>query len=273
MMELTLCNIPKTNPGGRLLAGFALALAAMATAAVLVPGGVICYRTNGWHAYLVNHDQAERRAAYERRYGKFRNAPQPRLSGAKLHVELYPAGRRAEVRGTYRLLNRSGAPIDTIHLLTYPDVETAVRFDRPARVVLADAELGHRSYALARPLGPGDSLHLHFTVQYRAPALPLHGLHMAVADHGASSGHRPHRRPLEKRWLPLPGYQPAEELSDAGTRRAHGLPPRRTVRSHHDPQARQDRAVLERIPFEAVLGTDADRNAPAHLHIYSFAHS
>ncbi len=310
-MEPTIRNVPKTYPGGRLPAVFALALAAMATAAGLMPGGVIFFDTNALHECLTNPG----RAAYERRYGKFRHVPQPRLTGATLHVELYPAGRRAEVRGTYRLLNRSGAPIDTIHLLTYPGVATAVRFDQPARAVLADAELGHRSYALARPLGPGDSLRLHFTVQYQAPSLPLDGPHTAVADNRAYFEHLPPLRPGEKRWLPLLGYQPGHELSDPGARRAHGLPPRRAVRSPHDPEARQHPAGRERITFEAVIGTDADevavapgtlrrtwttagrrychyvtdgpvrngfplfwarcagRNAPAHPYLYSLGHS
>ncbi len=227
-MELTLRNVSKTYPGGRLLAVFALALAAMATAAGLASGGVILFNTHALHAYPATPDRAERRAAYERRYGKFRHVPQPRLTGATLHVARYPAGRRAEVRGTYHLLNRSGLPIDTIHLLTCPGVATAVRFNQPARAVLVDAELGHRSYALARPLGPGDALRLHFTVQYQPPSLPLDGPHTAVADNSSYFAHLPHLRPDEERWLPLLGYQPGQELSDPGTRRAYRLPPRGT---------------------------------------------
>jgi hypothetical protein len=49
MMELTIRNVSKTYPGGRLLAVFALALAAIATAAGLVLGGVIFFNTNVLH--------------------------------------------------------------------------------------------------------------------------------------------------------------------------------------------------------------------------------
>ncbi|CAA9325876.1 MAG: hypothetical protein AVDCRST_MAG56-7124 [uncultured Cytophagales bacterium] len=179
-----------------------------------------------YHAPADGLTDADRRAAYERRYGKYRHAPQPRLTGATVRVELYPAAGRAEVRGTYQLVNRSGAPIDTVHLLTHPGVETAVHFDRPFRGARVDAELGHRSYALARTLRPGDSLRLHFTVQYRAPRLPLDGPHTAVADKGSYFRHLPALPPDEKRWLPLLGYQPSRELSDPGARRSRGLPPR-----------------------------------------------
>ncbi len=162
-MEPTPRNVPKTCPGGHWLAVFALALVAMAAAAglALVPGGVIFNNPHGWHAYPADHDEAL-------------------------------------VRGTYYLPNRSRAAIDTIHLLACPGVETAVRFDRPARVVRTDAKPGHWSYALVRPFGPGDSLRLHFKVQYQAPTLPLHGLHMSVADKGTAC-----------ELLPWPSYQPA----------------------------------------------------------------
>ena len=216
-----------------------------------------------YHAPADGLTDADRRAAYERRYGKYRHAPQPRLTGATLRVELYPAAGRAEVRGTYQLVNRSGAPIDTVHLLTQPGVETAVHFDRPFRGARVDAELGHRSYALARTLRPGDSLRLHFTVQYRAPRLPLDSPHTAVADNGSYFSHLPPLRPDEKRWLPLPGYQPARELSDPGARRARGLPPRPAVRSRHGHATRGNPAGRERVPFEAVIGTDAGRVAGA----------
>ncbi len=173
MMEPTPRNVPKTCPGGHWLAVFALALVAMAAAGLaLVPGGVIFNNPHGWHAYPADRDEAL-------------------------------------VRGTYYLPNQSRAAIDTIHLLACPGVETAVRFDRPARVVRTNAEPGHWSYALAWPLGPGDSLRLHFKVQYQAPTLPLHGFHLSVADNGTSCEPLLPRRPDGTRWLPLPGYQPA----------------------------------------------------------------
>ncbi len=244
MMEFTLRNVAKTCPDrvrlpGKYLARFAVLLVVPAVVMLAGMGGqarwACCSPEPGPSARLLfrllppghqANTDADRRAAYERRYGKYRQVSQPQLTGATLRTALYPAAGRAEVRGTYQLVNRSGAPIDTVHLFTPPGAETAVHFDRPFRGARVDARLGHRSYALARTLQPGDSLRLHFTVQYRAPRLPLDGPHMAVAGYGSYFGHLPPRQPDEKRWLPRVGYQPARELTDPEARRVRGLPPR-----------------------------------------------
>jgi hypothetical protein len=41
-----------------------------------------------------------------------------------------------------------------------------VTFDRPAAPVAVDDDLGHRIYALEKPLQPGDSLQLEFEVRF-----------------------------------------------------------------------------------------------------------
>ena len=70
-------------------------------------------------------------------------------------------------------MNGSGVAIDSIHVATALGVETgAVAFDRAARRVLVDKELGHRIYALEEPLQPGDSLELTLRGAFPAAGLP-----------------------------------------------------------------------------------------------------
>jgi hypothetical protein len=40
--------------------------------------------------YRTGSEWMERRAEYERRYGRFEEIPQPHLTGTNLHVEIYP---------------------------------------------------------------------------------------------------------------------------------------------------------------------------------------
>ncbi|HEX8906074.1 MAG TPA: hypothetical protein VF771_14600, partial [Longimicrobiaceae bacterium] len=204
------------------------------------------------------------RAEYERRYGRYANVPQPRLAGTRLHVEIHPRRRAAEIRGTYQLVNRTAVAIDSIHVATLPGVETgAVAFDRPATRVLVDDERGHRIYALKTPLQPGGSLRLGFTVRVEPRGFRNGGVDRVIGVTANSTYLR------SQDWLPAIGYQPRRELFNPAERRAHGLAPRPILPTLAQAEAGQDvtgeagMGDAERIAFEAVVGTDADQTAVA----------
>lgn len=233
-----------------------LATAALATGLILGLGGFILYNTNVLNTFRTAEDARARSAEYERRYGRYEDVPQPQLAGTRLHVELYPQRREAAVRGTYQLVNRGTAPIETIHLSPAPDVETAeVRFDRPATVRLSDEALGHRIYALAEPLRPGVSLQLHFEVRYAPRGFPNDGPDASVTANGTYLVHR--------MLLPSLGYQRGRELSNAGERRKHGLAPRPAVRALDDDSEAAREGGGPNFTFEAVVGTDEGQVALA----------
>ena len=85
---------------------------AAALALILTVGGFIFYNTNVLNAYQTASDIAGRRADYERRYGQFRAVPQPQVTGVNLNVEIFPARRMVEIRGTFDLVNKGRAPIE-----------------------------------------------------------------------------------------------------------------------------------------------------------------
>jgi ABC-2 type transport system permease protein len=235
------------------------ATAAAAVGLILTLGGFIFYNTNVLSEYATASDRMERRAEYERRYGQYEGIPQPRLTGVNLHVEIDPERRAAEIRGTYRLLNRSTVAIDSVHLATVPDVETgAVAFDRPADLVLADEDLGHRIYTLDTPLQPGGSLRLGFEVRFEPRGFRDGGALPGDASVAANGTFF-----TNQDWLPAIGYQANRELHDAGMRREHGLAPRPLFRSLDDVEARQGSIGEESIAFEAVVGTGEDQIAVA----------
>lgn len=242
----------------------AAALAAGAAALILAAGGCVFYNTNVLNDYRTEFEEAALRAEYERRYGKYAGVPQPLLTGTKLRVEIHPQARRAEVRGVYRLENRTARPIDAVHLAVDPGVETrAVALDRPARVALADDALGHRVYALAEALQPGDSLRLSFQVVFAPRGFPNGEINTSVVGNGTYFDHLGGRQPNHRRWLPVLGYQRSRELSNDRLRREHGLAPRPAARSRDDFEATRDPAGREWIDFEAVIGTAGDQTAVA----------
>ncbi|HEX6910321.1 MAG TPA: hypothetical protein VF142_07995, partial [Longimicrobium sp.] len=246
------------------LTGPTAALAALAVALVLGLGGFIFYNTNVLNAYRTPAGVRALRAEYERRYGRYEGVPQPRLAAASLRVEIHPRRRAADIRGTYRLVNDTAAPIDTLHLAPAPGVPlAAVAFDRPARRVVADDAHGHHVYALAAPLRPGESLRLSFRVNHAPRGFRNSGGGAVLAVTEKSTYFR------SQDLLPAIGYQADRELLKPGERRAHGLAPRPMLPTLADAEAGQDvtgeagRAGAARVAVDAVVGTDGDQTAVA----------
>lgn len=234
--------------------------AAVAVGLVLALGGFVFYNTNVLNPYLSPFERGERRAEYERRYGRYAGIPQPRLTGTSLRVEIYPGRRAVDVRGTYHLVNRGAVPIDSVHVAVAPgDGTDAVTFDRPAARVLEDRALGHRIYALRTPLRPGDSLRLGFHVRMEPRGFTNRGADAAVVANGTWF--------MNYDWMPRIGYQARRELLKPGDRRAYGLPRRPIVPSLDDAQDITGEAggdgFAGGISVETVVGTDGDQVAVA----------
>lgn len=229
---------------------------AAALLVIITVGGFIFYNTNVLNEYQTASAMIERRAEYERRYGQYENIPQPRITETNLHVEIYPNERAADIRGTYRLVNRSAAPIESIHLATSPEVKTGeISFDRPASPTLADEEFNHLIYTLNEPLQPGDSLSLNFEVHFKPPGFRNSGADDSVTANGS------YFKNLD--WLPAVGYQPTREINDAANRRLYNLPARSEIPALDDVTARGLRADGDRIIFKAVVGTGENQTAVA----------
>ena len=204
------------------------------------------------NSYETNSDRLVKSAEYERQYGQYEGLTQPRLAGVNLRVEIYPERREVEIHGTYRLVNKSELGIDTIHLASDSEVETGVSdFDRPAKLVLDDTQLGHRIYKLETPLLPGDSLQLNFFLRFKTRGFMNNGIDPAVAGNGTFFDGND--------WLPAIGYQSNREVSGSGERSAHGLPARPDIRSLDEVEASRDTIGSDRIAFEAIVGTAKDQ--------------
>jgi ABC-2 type transport system permease protein len=241
---------------GRRFRGRTAVAAAAALGLVLLAGGFIFYNTNILNTYRPTGEIARRQAEYEHRYKHYSGAPQPQLTATKLNVELYPERREAGVRGVYTLVNRTTQPIGTIHVAISSEVETdKLEFDRPARATLRDDDLGQRIYLLTEPLRPGDSLQMSWNVRYHPRGFPARNISTAVIRNGSF---------IEMHeWMPLIGYQPGRELSDAFERKKRGLPARPDVPSLDDVRARLDSWGQELFDLDVTVGTAANQTAVA----------
>lgn len=231
-------------------------VAGVAIMLILALGGFIFYNTNILNAYRTPAEAGLPQAEYERRYKRFESSPQPVIVDAELRVEIHPEKPAVDIRGTYRLVNQTGVAIDSVHVYTDPKVEArSMSFDRAARPVLTDAEVGYWIYALERALAPGDSLQLVFDVSYRPRGFPNRGIPTDVVRNGAY---------FNRRWMPIIGYQPAFELTDDAARRRFDLGTQPPDPTPDDAVAGQYRALLrdgEFVHVKTIIGTAADQTA------------
>lgn len=242
----------------RRLTRWPAAAGAASLALILGVGGFVFYNTNVLNRYFTSAEVEARRAEYERRYAKYASLPQPLLAATKLHVDFRPKRNAATIRGTYRLENRSGTPIDAIHLVAYTGVATGnVSFDRAAKLALNDQTLGYRIYTLGNALQPGHSIRMNFEVVFAPRGFTNGGRNESVMANGSWFQHRADHNHGERQWLPFVGYQPQRELRYAAPRARHDLPAKPPVPPLHDVAARHDQRANERIDFEAIIATDA----------------
>jgi ABC-2 type transport system permease protein len=232
--------------------------ASVAAMLILTTGGFVFYNTNVLNEHRTDHEKAAIRAGYEKLYKRFENIPQPWVLGARLDVEIYPERREVQVRGTYRMVNNSAVPIDSVHISQVPDITVdAFGFDRRARRVLADDARGYWIYTLDQPLQPGDSLQLTFAVAYDPRGFPDRDIRTSVVGNGTM---------VPSRWLPSIGYNRDFEIPGTYLRADHGLA-RRPFRPSIDDQAarRVARSSSDAgwIELETVVGTSAGQIAVA----------
>ena len=231
---------------GRTVAGVSLAVGV-----VLSLGGFIFYNTNVLNEHLSTSSLAEQSAEYERRYGRFADAAQPRLTSADLRVDIHPERGAVEIGGTYRLVNRSDVAIDSIHV-DLPRGADSLTFDQAATRVLADGALHHSIYALEHPLQPGDSIRLSFQ---------MHVAPRGFRDRGADISITKNATLFTNVWLPAIGYQRSRELLTPSDRRKYGLRERPVIPSLYDEAARKE--VSGGINLDVIMSTSDDQVAVA----------
>jgi hypothetical protein len=241
----------------RRLRGNAGRLAAVCLAAFAAVGGFVFWNTNVRNEYVPSDEAVRRQAEYERRYAQHRDVPQPRVTAVKTSVDIFPAERRARIAGTYRLVNRTEAPMAALHVGLSPRMVRR-RYDLPPhRVEVDDRRLGHSIYALESPLLPGQEMDFGFEVEVVNPGFVNAGPDNSVVENGTF---------IQSRQFPTLGYVDQREIADPAERRRQGLPSARRKPGADDTKARLRNDLApdaDWLSFEARVSTAADQTAIA----------
>jgi aminopeptidase N len=232
-------------------AGGLLALFVVATAAL---GGWAFYNTNVLNRYTTAPQRDELLADAEKTLLPYETVPQPRITRVNLDVQLFPRDTRAVTRGSYLLENRSGKPLDTLHVrwgerlrIDALDVPGA----KPEREFKA---FNYRIYRLDPPMAPGERRTLDFATTLEERGFPNSNPLTRIVENGTFINN--------DEIAPRLGMSRDGLLRDRGKRRKHGLPPELRPAKLEDDWARANSALRndsDWVDAEITVTTDADQ--------------
>jgi ABC-2 type transport system permease protein len=229
-----------------------------AAALVLATGGSIVHNTVGLNDWETDDESTRIVAEYESLYKRYETLPMPEISAATLDVDIFPESRDLRLRGTYRLVNRTGRPLGQIHVDLLNTLEIRrLELGVPATKTISDDEKGYHAFRLARPLAPGDSTELRFDLRHVTRGFENEPSFFPVVQNGTF---------FDSQYLPGIGYNAEGELADEGERERRGLPERPRARPIDDPRGLSRNFVsrdADWIDFRVTLSTSADQVALA----------
>lgn len=203
---------------GRLTGATGLAAAA-AVALLGSSGSWIVYNTLVLNDFRTSEDGQLYLAEYEKRFFRYARLPQPTVRHVELDVALYPEEVRAEVRGRYRLVNETAAPIERVHVRLMNRDLDLVRLDFPAaRLELDDGEHGYRIYRLDSPMRPGEARSLAFRTRRQQVGFRASGTETGIAPNGTDLD--------TLKLTPRIGMSDVGLIEEPAERRRRGLPQR-----------------------------------------------
>ncbi|WP_210520768.1 ABC transporter permease/M1 family aminopeptidase [Hymenobacter terricola] len=225
-------------------------------------GYFIFYNTNILNKYSTPRQDEKQQVTYEKKYRHLKDVAQPRITAVDLNTEIFPSTRAVRLRGQLTLVNKHARALDTVivnlPVEDHPRVRAlALGTPGQASLLMNDSTLGLRLYRLARPLAPGDSLHLTLDMFYQERGFPNSGSNTSIVYNGTF---------FNSSYLPGLGYREEAELSDDQDRKNYGLKPRPRMANVNDLKARQNTYIsadADWIRFRTTVSTEADQTAVA----------
>ena len=197
----------------------------------------------------------QQRVEWEKTYKKFENAAQPRIIAVKTHIDIFPKKRDFNASGEYVMVNKTEQVIDSI-FLNHNDYPSTFEFDRANLLVLEDTLYNFDIYKLKRPLIPGDTMRLHFTVKNEPNTILRRN--SPIIENGTFVNNF--------QLFPSLGYDGGNELTDDKTRKKYDLPPNKLKPHPSDSTALGNTYISKDsdwIDFEATVSTSEDQIAIA----------
>jgi len=176
-------------------------------------GAWIYYNTKVLNPLRSENDQDALQADYEKMYKKFESQPEPRITGVKYAIDIYPETRGMEMRGEQTIVNKTSQALSEIQFTLANNYDT--RIDLPGgKLAHDDTRLLFQKYSLDPPMQPGESRVMHFTVKARNRGFENSVTNREIVQNGTF---------FNSTVAPMIGYQPTNEMTDRNKRKKFGL--------------------------------------------------
>lgn len=154
--------------------------------------------------------KADWQQKYEQTYRKYQQIPQPTITDVKTFIDLFPDKNSYTIKGEYVLINKNNTALDSFLLYCKPVTTVKEIKIENTQLIKSDAEYGHYQYRLLKPLQPGDSIRMQFSIDYNWSAYNRHDPVNAILKNGSFM--------RISRYYPVLGYQSDNELEDESER-------------------------------------------------------
>ncbi len=210
--------------------------------------------TSGWKIYRETTlrsplEKANWQQNYEERYRHYQSIPQPTITRVNTRIHLYPEKNSYTLTANYTLVNKQEYALDSFLLYGNPAVRLSALNIENARLHHTDSAYGHWSYRLLKPLAPGDSISMRFSIDYSWSPFNNHDPMNAIVGNGSFM--------RISRYFPVLGYQSTNEIEDVATRKTRGMPEATALTKLEVPLPKP--YDYEFIHFDAVVSTSSSQ--------------
>ena len=233
----------------------------------LATGAYISYNKYILNQYASKNERKELRADYEKKYAQYKNAPQPKMVGVNLQVDIFPEERKADIKGYYVLRNKADKPIDKIYVNLSDQYITQVNrleFSPPAALTHAGREYGFRIFELQKPLDPGSEIQLEFDLTAQARGFTENNPKNQLAQKGTCIL----LTTMSPDYFPLIGYIRDVEITKKKDREKYGLP----ERPKDPPLEEADGSIclfqIDLTEYEAVISTSKPQTVVSNGNLF-----
>ena len=223
---------------------------------------------------LLQHERAERlphqldeerlTAEYEKALIGYEKVPQPRITDVTLDVALYPDEPRVVTRGSYVIENRTGRPLDEVHVSWLRPLEMKTLEVEGATLSKDHGDFDYRIYRFDRPLAPLEKRRITFETLREQQGFRNSGNEQRIVDNGTFLNNA--------EIAPFLGMSRNGLLQDRAKRRKYGLPPELRPALLEDESARQFNGLRrdsDWVNSDITVSTSADQIAVAPGYVES----
>ena len=238
-----------------------LALFAILLLAFVSMGAWIYTNVSVKNRYYSADQTRARQATLEKTYHKYVDVLQPKITGAKLAVDVFPDELKAVASGQFVIVNKGNHPIDSLHLTISTDnfhrqlTKFLINGKAPS-LVLNDTDLGYYIYRLAKPLNPGDTARMDMAVTGQYAGFTNSSDRQEVVANGTF---------FSVDIFPGFGYNVRDELDSDKYRKKYGLAVKQwTLPTQNDPRGLRDFLFTDDadwVTFEGTISTAPDQTA------------